>query len=52
MRGSFAALTQGNGLNLNRAYDGNYWLSGVTLSGSAGTLLGLGITRDANGNHA
>ena len=47
--GPLASLTQGNGLTLNRSYDGNTWLTGVTLSGSAGTLLGLILTRDANG---
>ena len=47
--GPLASLAQGNGLSLNRSYDGNYWLSGVTLSGTSGTLLGLTLTRDANG---
>ena len=47
--GPLSSLMQGNGLSLTRSYDGNYWLSGVSLTGTPGTLLALTISRDANG---
>ncbi|MFM5949061.1 MAG: RHS repeat-associated core domain-containing protein, partial [Novosphingobium sp.] len=47
--GPLTGLVQGNGLTLSRSYDGNYWLSGISLSGAAGPLLGLTLSRDGNG---
>lgn len=48
--GPLASLTYGNGLVLTRTYDRDYWLSGITVAGVAGTVLGVSYTRDGNGN--
>ena len=48
--GPLAGLTYGNGLALTRTYDQNYWLTGIGLSGTPGTLIAMNIARDANGN--
>lgn len=48
--GPLAGLTYGNGLTLARSYDQNYWLTGIALSGTPGSLIAMTIGRDANGN--
>ncbi|WP_292995781.1 RHS repeat-associated core domain-containing protein, partial [Novosphingobium sp. UBA6272] len=47
--GPLSGWLQGNGLTLTRSHDGNYWLTGIELSGGAGPLLGMTLSRDANG---
>ncbi|HEX3365538.1 RHS repeat-associated core domain-containing protein [Phenylobacterium sp.] len=48
--GPLQSLAYGNGLNLTRTYDANYWISRTQVTGGLGvTRLDLSFGRDANG---
>lgn len=47
--GPLQSLAYGNGLNLTRTYDANYWLSQTQVTALSVTRLDLSFGRDANG---